>query len=139
MMKLTWLIVVLSWAVSVAATPTKHVELFIDAYNQHDIEKMLEKTTEDVKWLYNINDKLLVETDGKDALRKAMVSHFNQQSNARSQIKQSLTLGDTIAVIEEAFSNNGKDSQCALSIYQMKQDLIHSVTYYAAAACELPQ
>ena len=64
-MKVTWLIVLLSWAVCVAATPTKQVELFIDAYNQHDIEKMLEKTSEQVKWLYNINDKLLLETEGK--------------------------------------------------------------------------
>ena len=133
------MIVLISWAVSVAATPTNQVELFIDAYNQHNIEEMLEKTTEEVKWLYNINDKLLLETDGKDALRKAMVAHFNQQSNAHSQIKQSLTLGDTIAVIEDTFSNDGQRSQWAFSIYQMKQDLIHSVTYYSATAGELPQ
>jgi len=135
-MKVTWLIVLISWTIAATATPTKQVELFIDAYNQHDIEKMLKKTSEDVKWLYNINDKLLIETDGKDALRTAMVAHFNQQTQARSQIKQSLTLGDTVAVIEEAFSNDGKRSQCALSIYQMKQDLIQSVTYNAETTCE---
>jgi hypothetical protein len=138
-MKVAWLILLTSWAFSVAATPTKQIELFINAYNQHDIEKMLEKTSKDVKWLYNIHDKLLIETDGKDALRTAMIAHFKQQTHARSRIKQSLTLGNTVAVIEEAFSNNGKRSQCALSIYQMKQDLIHSVTYYAATACEFPQ
>jgi hypothetical protein len=135
-MKATWLIVLISWTISVTATPTKQVELFINAYNQHDIEKMLKKTTEDVKWLYNINDKLLIETDGKDALRTAMIAHFNQHTQARSQIKQSLTLGDTVAVIEEAFSNDGKRSQCALSIYQLHQNLIQSVTYYAATTCE---
>lgn len=135
-MKVTWLIVLLSWPVCVTATPTKQVELFIDAYNQHDIEKMLEKTSEQVKWLYNINDKLLLETEGKDALRAAMVEHFKQQTHARSLIKRSLTLGDTVAVIEEAFSNDGERSQCALSIYQMQQDLIKSVTYYAATSCE---
>lgn len=135
-MKVTWLIVLISWTVSVAATPTKQVELFIDAYNKHDVEKMLERTSEEVKWLNNINDKLLLETDGKDALRKAMVTHFNRQTHARSQMKQSLTLGDTVAVIEKAFSNDGERSQCALSIYQMKQNLIHSITYYAANSCE---
>jgi hypothetical protein len=134
--KVTWLIVLISWAASVAATPTKQIELFIDAYNKHDIEKMLQKTTKEVKWLYNINDKLLVETDGKDAMRVAMVAHFNQQTHARSQLKQSLALGGRVAVIEEAFSNDGERSQCALSIYQMKQDLIDSITYYAATPCE---
>lgn len=135
-MKVTCLILLISCAAFVAAEPTKKVEQFIHAYNQHDIEKMLENTSEEVKWLYNINDKLMTETDGKDALRTAMITHFNQHTNARSQIKQSLTIGDTVAVIEEAFSNNGKSSQCALSIYQLKQDLIHSVTYYAATKCE---
>jgi hypothetical protein len=129
----------LSWTVCVTATPTEQVELFIDAYNQHDIEKMLEKTNEEIKWFYNINDKLLLETDGKEALRAAMIGHFKQQTHARSQIKRSLTLGDTVAVIEEAFSNDGEHSQCALSIYQIKQNLIQSVTYYAATSCELPQ
>ncbi|WP_339720846.1 nuclear transport factor 2 family protein [uncultured Paraglaciecola sp.] len=135
-MKLTWLIVFISWTVSVAASPTKQVELFIAAYNQHDIEKMLEKTTQEVKWLYNINDNLVIETEGKDALRTAMNRHFKQHSNARSQIKQSLTLGETVVVIEEAFSNDGASSQCALSIYQMKHKLIQSVTYYAATTCD---
>jgi len=64
--KVTWLIVLISWTVSVAATPTKKVELFIDAYNKHGIEKMLERTSEKVKWLYNINDKLLLETNEKN-------------------------------------------------------------------------
>ena len=65
-----------------------------------------------------------------------MIDHFKQRTDARSLIKRSLTLGDTVAVIEEAFSNDGERSQCALSIYQMQQDLIQSVTYYAATSCE---
>lgn len=135
-MKITWLIVLISWSFSVAASPTTQVQGFIAAYNQHDIDKMLEKTAQEVKWLYNINDKILIETDNKGALRTAMIAHFKQQPNARSQIKSSLTLGDTVAVVEEAFSNDGASSQCALSIYQLKQNLIQSVTYYAATACE---
>ena len=135
-MKTIWLIVLTSWAVSIAAAPTTQVELFIDAYNQHDIDKMLAKTSEEVKWFYNINDELSIETDGKKALRKAMIEHFKQQSHARSKIKQSLTLGDTVAVIEEAFSDDGERSQCALSIYQIKQNLIHSITYYSATVCD---
>jgi hypothetical protein len=102
--------VLISCAVSVSAKPTKQVELLIDAYNLHDTEKMLKKTSEEVKWLYNINDKLLIEIDGKDALRAAMLAHFKQPTRARSQIKQSLTLGDTVDVIEEAFSNDGEHS-----------------------------
>lgn len=135
LLKITCLIVLMSWTVSIMASPKKQVELFIEAYNQHNIEKMLENTSEQVKWLYNIDDKLLLETDGKNSLRTAMIAHFKQKTHARSQIKQSLTIGDTVVVIEEAFSNDGKHSQCALSIYQLKHDLIQSVTYYAATSC----
>jgi len=124
------------WTVALAASPKKQVALFIEAYNQHNIEKMLEKTSEQVKWLYNINDELLLETEGKDALRIAMMEHFKQRTHARSLIKQSLTIGDTVVVIEEAFSNDGERSQCALSIYQMKHGLVQSITYYAATICD---
>lgn len=118
------------------ASPKKQVELFIEAYNQHNIEKMLEKTSEQVKWQYNINDELILETQDKDSLRSALIEHFNQKPHARSQIKQSLMIGTTVVVIEEAFSNDGTHSQCALSIYQTKHDLIQSITYYAATSCD---
>jgi hypothetical protein len=69
---------------------------------------MVEKTSEHIKWLYNNNDKFLIETDIKDALRTAMVAHFNQQTHARPRIKPSLRLGNTLAVVEETFSNDVK-------------------------------
>jgi hypothetical protein len=100
-MKVIWLIILISWAVSVVATPTKQVELFFDAYNKYNIEKMLEKKSEEVKSLHNINDRLLLEKDGKDALRKTMVTHFNRQNNSRSQMKRGLTLGDKLAVTKK--------------------------------------
>jgi hypothetical protein len=137
-MKAIWLLAFMNWAIpiDVAAKPSEQVKLFIDAYNEHDIENMLGKTSGKIKWFYNIDDKLLIETDGKDALRKAMEAHFKQQTRARSQIRQSLTIGDTVVVVEEAFSNDGEYSQCALSIYQTKQNLIYSITYYPATTCE---
>ena len=67
----------IGWTVSVAATPTKRVELFNDTVNQHAIEKTPKKTSDEVKWLSNINDKLLPEKEDKDNLRMAMVAHFN--------------------------------------------------------------
>ena len=102
-----------SWAVSVAAKPTTQVELFIDAFNKYDIEKMLEKTSEVVKWLHIINDMLLIEINDMDALRIAMDAHFNQPTHARSQIKQFL---DSVAAREEAFSKDAEHSLCVLSI-----------------------
>jgi hypothetical protein len=53
--------------------------------------------------------------------------------NAKSAIRQSITLGQIAVVLEQIFFNNGCVSQCVLSAYQLKQNLIASVTYYAAA------
>lgn len=40
----------------------------MNAHSTHDVEAMLEKTSKDVKWWYNINDKLSILADGEDAL-----------------------------------------------------------------------
>ena len=110
---------------------------FMTAYNEHDIDGMLLNMTDDVKWLGVTNNQLVVETADKKQLQQAMQAHFEAQPNARSRIKDSIELGNTVAVVEEAFTerNQTSTSQCAMSIYQLADGLIASITYYAAAKC----
>jgi hypothetical protein len=110
---------------------------FMAAYNEHDIDGMLLNMTDDVKWLGVANNQLVVETADKKQLQQAMQAHFEAQPNARSRIKDSVELGNTVAVVEEAFTerNQTSTSQCAMSIYQLADGLIASITYYAAAKC----
>ena len=100
---------------------------FMQAYNAHDINAMLLNMTEDVKWLNVANNQL----------NEAMQAHFKAKPDARSRIKDSIVLGNTIAIVEEAFSlkNGITSSQCAMSIYQLRKGLISSITYYATAKC----
>jgi hypothetical protein len=135
MMKAIFLIFCLIGSSCLLASPSNKVKLFVNAYNEHNIEGMLILVSDDVKWLYNINDELISETDNKLALEKSLQVHFKHRTNARSELKKLLTLGPTVVAIEEAFSNDGEGSQCALSVYQTKNDLITSVTYYAATSC----
>lgn len=115
-----------------------HVASFMQAYNTHDIDAMLTRMTDDVKWLGVADNQLVVETSNKEALRAAMKAHFAAKPDARSKIKGSLALGDTVAVVEQAFHlKNGQNlSQCAMSLYQLQDGLIASITYYPAAPCE---
>ncbi|ABG42565.1 hypothetical protein Patl_4066 [Paraglaciecola sp. T6c] len=110
---------------------------FMAAYNEHDIDGMLLNMKDDVKWLGVANNQLVVETADKKQLQQAMLAHFEAQPNARSRIKNSIELGNTVAVVEEAFIVRGEitTSQCAMSIYQLADGLIASITYYAAAEC----
>ncbi|WP_339767584.1 nuclear transport factor 2 family protein [uncultured Paraglaciecola sp.] len=110
---------------------------FMQAYNAHDINAMLLNMTEDVKWLNVANNQLVAETADKNQLNEAMQAHFKAKPDARSRIKDSIVLGNTIAIVEEAFSlkNGITSSQCAMSIYQLRKGLISSITYYATAKC----
>jgi hypothetical protein len=62
--KITWLSVLISCINKLSgfccSDIDKKMDLFMDAHNKHDVKAMLEKTSEDVKWQYNINDKLLI-------------------------------------------------------------------------------
>ena len=122
------------------AQPTNNLDRianFMAAYNEHDINGMLINMTEDVKWLGVAKNQLIVETADKKQLQSAMQAHFKAKPNARSRIKDSVELGNTVAVIEEAFTEQqqSETSQCAMSIYQLSDGLISSITYYAAAKC----
>jgi ketosteroid isomerase-like protein len=99
---------------------------------------MLSTMTNDVKWLGVAENQLAVETSDKQALIKAMSAHFTAKPDARSKINDSLALGDTVAVVEEAFhQQNGQlMSQCAMSLYQLEDGLIASITYYPANPCD---
>ena len=77
---------------------------------------MLEKTSEEVRWLHKVNDTLLIEINKKDAMQIAKDAHFNQLTHACSQIRPFLTLGDSVAAIKVAFSKDAEHSLCVLSI-----------------------
>ena len=120
-----------------ASVTLDRVASFMQAYNAHDIDAILLNMSDDVKWFNVADNQLIAETTDKKQLYEAMQAHFKAKPNARSRIKDSIALGDTLGVIEEAFSDkNGiTTSQCAMSIYQLSQGLIISITYYAAAKC----
>jgi hypothetical protein len=47
---------------------------------------MLEKASEEVRWLHKVNDMLLIEINKKNAMQIVMDAHFNQLTHACSQI-----------------------------------------------------
>ena len=65
------------------------------------------------------------------------VASFMQAYNAHDIDAMLLNMSDDVKWFNVAFSDkNGiTTSQCAMSIYQLSQGLIISITYYAAAKC----
>ncbi|MFT4937826.1 MAG: hypothetical protein ACI88A_000848 [Paraglaciecola sp.] len=85
-----------------------------------------------------MNNQLVVETANKTELQKVMFEHFKLKPNARSAIRSSIILGNSVALVEEAFSSSNRQSQCAMSFYQLENGQIKSVVYYPAKKCSTP-
>ena len=111
---------------------TEIIEDFVAAFNEHDVEAMAGMISEDLIYMFVTDDKIAVETRGKDAFRKAMLAYYKQIPSARSETESIMTAGNFVTVRERAHwkSSKGARSQMSLAVYQLKDNTIHRVWYY---------
>ncbi len=137
--------IVIFWAVFCASipaladlSPTHVVQSFVEAYNAHDVDKMLAHVTDDIRWMSVDGEQIGIEASGKTALGNAMKEYFTGLPSARSEIRHSHALGDFVSVIEKAlWSSNGvTKSQCAVAVYQLRDGYIANVWYHSAQPCD---
>jgi hypothetical protein len=114
------------------------VQSYVSAYNEHDVDKMQTLVTDDVRWMSINNDKITLESSGKKELAESMRSYFEGLPSTRARLTGVRSLGDFVTVIEESgWESKGEmKSQCAVSVYELKEGLILSVWYFAARPCE---
>lgn len=125
---------VLRFASAAAQSPDEVVERYVAAYNDHDIEAMLDLVHPDVQWLTIDGDRIRVETDGADALAEAMRGYFEAVPSTRSSIEALMVSGKRVSVRERAhWESSGQErSQEALSVYEIGDGLILRVWYFAS-------
>jgi len=113
------------------------VEDYVDAYNQHDIEEMLEYLSEDVRWMSVTGDSVAVETTGKPELKTALEGYFKGLPSARSELQHIAVHGNFVNAIEKAIWENdkGEQAQCASSVYELEDNLIKNIWYYPSSPC----
>ncbi len=116
---------------------TQVVKSFVEAYNQQDLEGMLDLTTSDVSWMSVESKKLSIITAGKEQLSKAIQGFFANGNHGRSEILSIQGSGDFVHTVEKAiWSSEGKEkSQCSVAIYELKEQKILNVWYYPAHQC----
>jgi len=121
-----------------ASSAGQIVKKFVLAYNQQDVDGMLNLATDDLTWLFFKDNQLQVMTSGKAQMKEELLKDFKNKKGGRSELRKMFALNNTVAVIEEAFwEKDGKlNSQCAVSLYRLENSLIDSVTYYDSAPCE---
>lgn len=62
------------------------VENFVEAFNRHDVDAMLDVATEDIRWMSLADEQLSVETSNQAQLREAMADYFVNVPSARAEI-----------------------------------------------------
>lgn len=111
------------------------VAAYTDAYNDKNLEVMSSLMHPDIEWL-SVNDSTIsVEAKGKTVLSDAMKGYFADPNMPTGSLRDWSVNGDYIAVTETAHwvNKTGESkSQSALTVYQLEDDLVRRVYYYAA-------
>ena len=111
---------------------------FVEAYNQHDVAAMLNLVHDDVKYMYISNGEVYTETKDKKALAQFLPAFFKQKPAAQSKVWSSSQTGPYITQVEQALwttADGQAKSQCSLSVYQIKKQLIINIWYHDVFTC----
>lgn len=113
---------------------TQPVAALHEAFNAHDIDRMLETVTEDIGWYTVDGANVTVEVRGRSALRDAMASYFGALPSAHSEIESMQASPPYVVARERAHweSAGGPRSQSSLAVYEVTDGLVSSVWYYPA-------
>ena len=113
------------------------VHSYLGAYNAHDVDAMLGYMSDDVRWMMISEDDIEVISRGHGRLTTAMTAFFAAMPSGRSEAVSVQSVGDFVSVVEQAFweTPNGAGTQCALSVYEIRDALIVNVWYYKEQAC----
>lgn len=116
------------------------VRAYIEAYNAHDVEKVLTFLAPDFVWLSITADSVAVEARGVDAIRAQLVDYFRSIPTARSTLEDVTALGPWVSARERAHwvSASGPRSQASLSVYEVRDGLLRRVWYYPIVREALP-
>ncbi|MEO1033497.1 MAG: nuclear transport factor 2 family protein [Bacteroidota bacterium] len=94
----------------------------VEAFNNQDIDKLVENVSEDYKYYYVTSNQLIKEVEGKENFRKSMQSYFGSGIKVTSEIKSYVIEGNRISFREEVSYLN-KDNKrvyaSSLGVYQI--------------------
>lgn len=120
------------------ATTVQVVEQFVEAFNDHSVERLLSYTTDSVHWFNLSGTKMLTETSSKNELGAAMADYFTTLTDAKAVLVQVISSANYVSTIEKVtWSHEGViSSQCSVGVYELQERKINAVWYYPAHTCE---
>lgn len=114
----------------------KQVRDFIAAFNERNLDGMLEATDEGIQWLSVDGAKIAVETEGKKALRESMEKYFRSCPSCQSSLVWVQSAGGRVTALERASwrAKSGARAQSSLSVYEFRNGKILRVYYFPVEA-----
>lgn len=110
----------------------QRVRTYVQAFNERDIDRMLDMVTDDVQWLSVAGDTITVETQGKAKLRESLAAYFTRIPTATSALQWVQATASRAVALERATwkGASGPRSQAGLCVYEFRDGLIARVYYY---------
>lgn len=109
------------------------LESHIEAFNQSDVESLVNNISDDFKWYYVTSDTLLLEVEGKEAFRKSMESYYKYVGKVTSSVEDLVIQGNLIS-FKETVSYKNKEgklvSASSMAVYQFKKNKISRAWYF---------
>lgn len=105
----------------------------VEAFNNQDINRLVDNVSEDFKWFYISSDTLILEVAGKEQFRKSMDGYFQSVGKVTSIIESHTIQGNRISFREVVYYKNQKGeevSSSALGIYEMHEGKITRAWYF---------
>jgi ketosteroid isomerase-like protein len=116
-----------------AEDPLVVVQRFLDAYSHHNLGLMIAETDPDVKWMSVVNDRILVDAAGQQALQGWLVKVFSAFPVMSRTVEQSIAHGTLVSVWERAHlkaRDNADMTQGGLVVYEVRNGKIKNVWRY---------
>ena len=120
-----------------SADAQEQVKRFVDAFNERNLNQMLELVAVDMKWMSVSGENISTETNNHSELKQAMLSYFESTPSAKSKILSLHLSGDFVYSLEKASwqSKGLEKNQCSMAIYQFSAEKIQYVWYFQSHNC----
>lgn len=127
-------IIFASW--SIAAQNDQLLKIFndqIDAFNQRDIDRLVDNVSDDFKWYYIAPDTLVLEVAGKENFKASMEGYFQAVPTVLSSVEEYTVDGNRISfkeVVQYKKKNGETASASAMGVYEIREDKIYRAWYF---------
>ena len=110
------------------------VAAFAEAYNNGDLDGMMDHAHDAFSWRSIENDKAETIVSNADALRNELSSYFNADQKPRSDVVVVKSHGDYVTTLERAYwtVDGAERSQASFAVYQIEDGRIRRVWYFPA-------